>query len=121
MKKILTLLAFLIVLMTSCKKDVFPIDKDTIQVTIKTSDTYTYSTGISGDEEGAKIIRQAENFELSELRRNQTTNWVVFYDYKPKSNFTGKDYVEIETYAGSDGTNLPTKTNKIKILITVTK
>ena len=121
MKSTLTLLAFFVVLMTSCKKDEFPIDKDTIQVTIKKSDTYTYSTGISGDEDGAKIIRQAENFEISELRRNQTTNWIVFYDYKPKSNFTGKDYVEIETYEGSDGASPPTKIKTVKILITVTK
>jgi hypothetical protein len=121
MKSTLTLLAFFVVLMTSCNKDEFPIDKDTIQVTIKNSDTYTYSTGIGGDEEGAKIIRQAENFEISELRRNQTTNWVVFYDYKPKSNFTGKDYIEIETYEGSNSASPPTKINTVKILITVTK
>jgi hypothetical protein len=121
MKSKLTILTFLVLVMTSCKKDDFPIDKDTIQVTIKNSDTYSYSTGVGGDEDGAKIIRQANNFEISELRRNQTTNWVVFYDYKPKSNFTGKDYVEIETYEGSNGARPPTTINTVKILINVTK
>jgi hypothetical protein len=121
MKSKLTILTFLVLVMTSCKKDDFPIDKDTIQVTIKNSDTYSYSTGVGGDEDGAKIIRQANNFEISELRRNQTTNWVVFYDYKPKSNFTGKDYVEIETYEGSNGASPPTTINTVKILINVTK
>ena len=121
MKNKLTFLILLVLAMTSCKKDDFPTDKDTIQVTIKNSDTYTYSTGISGDEDGAKIIRQANNFETSELRRNQTTNWEVIYYYKPKSNFEGKDYLEIETYEGSDGASPPTKINIVKILINVNK
>jgi hypothetical protein len=120
MKSTLTLLAFFVVLITSCKKDEFPIDKDTIKVTIKNSDTYTYSTGIGGDEDGAKITRQAKNYQKSELRRNETTNWVVFYDYKPKASFSGQDYVEIETYEGSNGASPPTTIKTVKILITVT-
>jgi hypothetical protein len=121
MKSKLIILMFLFLVITCCKKDDFPIDKETIQVTIKNSDTYYYSTGIGGDEDGAKIIKQANNYEISELRRNQTTNWVVFYDYKPKSNFTGKDYVEIETYEGSNGASPPTTIKTVKILINVTK
>jgi hypothetical protein len=121
MKYKLAILTFLVLAIASCKKDDFPVDNDTIQVTIKNSDTYTFSTGIGGDEDGAKIIRQANNFEISELRRNQSTNWIVFYDYKPKSSFVGKDYVEIETHEGSDGASPPTKIKNVKILITVTK
>ncbi len=117
----LFIITLFVALITSCKKDEFPIDKDTIQVTIKNSDTYTYNTGIGGDEDGAKIIRQAKNHQKSELRRNETTNWVVFYDYKPKANFTGQDYIEIETYEGSNGASPPTTIKTVKILLTVTK
>ena len=75
MKTNLFIITIFVALITSCRKDEFPIDKDTIQVTIKNSDTYTYNTGIGGDEDGAKIIRQAKNHQKSELRRSETTNW----------------------------------------------
>lgn len=121
MKTNLFIIALFIALITSCKKDEFSVDKDTIHVTIKNSDTYTYNTGIGGDEDGAKIIKQARNHQISELRRNEKTNWIVFYDYKPKANFTGIDYIEIETYEGSDGASPPTTINTVKIWVTVTK
>ena len=121
MKSKLTFLIFLVLAMTSCEKEEYSIKKDTIQVTIKNTDTYSYSTGKGGEEEGAQIKRQANNFEISEIRRDQSTNFVAVYYYKPKPNFTGKDYIEIETYQGSDGASPSTYINTVKILINVTK
>lgn len=121
MKNKLTLLISLVLANISCKKEEFPIDKDTIQVKIKNTDTYSYSTGISGDEEGAGIKRQAYHFEISELRRNQSTNFEVIYYYKPVPNFTGKDYIELETHQDSDGESPSGIINTIKILINVTE
>jgi hypothetical protein len=121
MKTNLFIITLSIVLITGCKNDEFTVDKDIIQVTIKNSDTYTYNTGIGGDEEGAKIIKQSKNHQKSELRRDETTNWLVIYDYQPKANFTGQDYIEIETYEGSDGASPATNIKTVKILVTVTK
>lgn len=121
MKSKLTLIILLVLVMIGCKEEEFPVDKDTAQVTIKNTDTYSYFTGISGDEEGAQIKRQANSFEISELRRNQSTNFEVVYYYKPKANFTGKDYVEIEIYQGSDGASPATDISTVKILINVIK
>ena len=120
MKKQLIILILLSLSMTSFKKDEFQIDNDTIQVSIKHTESYTYSTGIAGDEDGASIMKQANYFEISELRRNQSTNFEVIFFYKPKTNFTANDYVEIETFEGSDGANPPIKMNTVKILINVT-
>lgn len=121
MKNQLIILILLSLSMTSFKKDEFQIDNDTIQVSIKHTESYTYSTGIVGDEDGASIMKQANYFEISELRRNQSTNFEMIFFYKPKTNFTGNDYVEIETFEGSDGASPPTKMNTVKILINVTK
>jgi hypothetical protein len=119
MKNQWTLLLLVTFWMTSCKKDEFPIDKDTVQVTIKNTESYSYATGITGDEDGAAITRQANHYEVSELRRNEATNFEVKFVYQPKPNFSGKDYVEIETFTGSDGASSPTQKNTVKILIQV--
>ena len=76
-------------------------DKDeydkAIQVEMKNSEIYKYKTGINGDEEGARITKQAEHFEISEIIRNDTTKWEAVYRYKPQGNYVGNDYVEINT------------------------
>lgn len=89
-----------------------------ITVEIKNSETYEYQM-VSGDEEGATIKVQAEHYDISEIRRNSKTNYVVVYTYKPKSNFVGYDYVELEIQKGSDGASASTEIRTIKINIIV--
>ncbi len=73
------------------------------EITIHKGKTYQYNLNISGDEEGARIIEQAKHFELSELKRDASTEWSVIYFYKPESGYAGADSVWIETNTGSDG------------------
>ena len=47
-------------------------------------------------EGGATIKTQANNFEISEINRNSETGYAAIYRYKPKANFIGYDFVEIE-------------------------
>jgi len=88
---------------------------DNQAVLLNNSETYEFRTGIGGDEEGASIKLQAQNYEISEIIRNAETNWEAVYRYKPKAGFTGTDYVELELSTGSDGASPPTKIEVIKI------
>ena len=71
-------------------------DKD-ITVSIKNSDMYEHDLGMSGDEEGASIKRQASHFTVSEIVRDSTTNWSPVYRYQPSKGYVGTDSVEIQT------------------------
>jgi hypothetical protein len=93
---------------------------DSSIITLRNSDVYQYPLGISGDEEGAAIIKQAIHYRVSEIKRDKSTNWAAVYFYQPKENYIGNDYVEIELSTGSDGASPSTKVSvmKIKFLIT---
>jgi len=83
-------------------------------VQLKSTDTYKYET-VSGDEEGARIAKQAEHFSVSEIRRGAETNWIAVYYYQPQPGYTGPDYVELEILTGSDGASAPTNIEVIGI------
>lgn len=89
-------------------------------VEIRNFETYKYPT-VSGDEEGATIKVQAKHYDISEIRRNSETNYVAVYTYKPKFNFVGYDYVELEIQKGSDGASPPTEIKTIKINFAVSR
>lgn len=55
-------------------------------ITIKNTKEYVHDFNISGDEEGATIKVQATHFKLSEIIRNESTNWSVVYHYQPEAN-----------------------------------
>lgn len=105
--------------LVSCIKCIEPIPNERLQVTLKNTDSYTYSTEISGDEEGALIKSQATRFEVSELRRDSTTHFNVIYFYKPKQGFVGIDSVEIEKYQGSNGASPSNDITTVKILMNI--
>jgi hypothetical protein len=116
---------FLIILMTiitiwSCDQDNDLNAENLTAVELKNSDVYEYEIGISGDEEGALISKQAEHYEVSEIVRDSSTQWEAVYRYKPQENYAGNDYVEIETHRGSDGASPSTDIELIKIEFTVT-
>ena len=50
----------------------------------------------NGGEDGAIIKTQAEHFEVSEINRNSSTGYSAIFSYKPKANYVGYDFVEIE-------------------------
>ena len=87
-----------------CNNDKTKIYDQEIQVTIKSAETYKYDLMISGDEEGASIKTPPEHAQWSQLVRDQSTNWSVVYVYQPFPDYTGQDYVEIETCTGGEPT-----------------
>ena len=105
-------------ILLNCSTNNSPVN-DEINVQILNSEVYEYKTGISGDEEGASIKKQAQHFEISDIFRNSETGWEAVYRYKPESNFIGFDYVELEIKTGSDGASPSSKIELIKITIEV--
>ena len=106
MKKILKLsfIAICIFSITNCNKEEMEnVDRE-VDMTINNSDDYEMDLMISGDEEGATIQTQAQHFQKSELIRDSSTNWSVVYKYEPLPNYTGMDFVEIETCTGVETT-----------------
>ncbi len=104
-----------------CSNDDNNSDEEIIKVnaTISNSEIYTYNLGSFGDEEGASIQKQAENFEISKLERNFPSGEII-YTYKSRSSFVETDYVELKTSRGSNGTSPNTNISIIKITIKVT-
>jgi len=101
--------------------EINPNKDNLILIELRNPDTYEYKTGISGDEEGALIKKQAKHYEVSEIVRDSTTQWEAVYRYKAQGNYVGSDEIEIETHRESDGANPPTKIEIIKIKFTITK
>jgi hypothetical protein len=121
MNRILKLSISLIIMyfFCSCDKDDTVNPGKELDIQLKNTETYDYDFGISGDEEGATIIVQAQHFEISELMRNSSTDWSIIYRYKPEDNYTGNDYVEIETCTGGEGVAC-TKVDTLRINFTIT-
>ena len=118
---ITTVLMMVFTFFISCSSDDNQSDGEIIKVTatISTSEIYTYNLGSFGDEEGASIQKQAENFEISKLERNFPYGEII-YTYKPKSGFVGTDYVELKTSRGSNGGSPNTNISILKLTIKVT-
>jgi hypothetical protein len=92
-------------------------EENILNVAIKNAEVYEYRTGISGDEEGASILVQANHFEISDIFRNVETHYEAVCKYEPKAGFSGTDYVKIGTRRGSDGASLSNKIDIIKIQV----
>ena len=118
---ITTVLMMVFTFFISCNSDDNQSDGEIIKVaaTISTSEIYTYNLGSFGDEEGAAIEKQAENFEISKLERNFPSGEII-YTYKPKSGFVGTDYVELKISRGSTGASPNTNISILKLTIKVT-
>jgi len=111
-----TLVGFVVLLpvvvhVQGCKH---PNSVETVSVSLRNTETYRHPT-VGGDEEGTRIITQANHYSVSEIRRNATTNWVATYVYQPVPGFVGSDYVEIEILTGSDGASPPMNTKKVAL------
>jgi hypothetical protein len=64
---------------------------------------FSFNLNVSGDEEGARIIQQAKHYLRSEIVRDSSTEWRAVYFYVPAMDYSGVDYVEIETCNGGKG------------------
>lgn len=95
---------FSVILVWGCESDEIVSDESTNNITLKSGQMYIYDFNITGDEEGATIITPPDHAEISEIIRDETTNWSVVYKYKAVDGYTGTDSVEIETCTGGDGT-----------------
>lgn len=71
---------------------------ETVNVSLSSTETFEYPT-VSGDEDGARIVTQAEYYSISEIRRGPETNWVATYVYRSEPGHVGTDYAEIEILA----------------------
>jgi hypothetical protein len=122
MKRILKLTLCIIItcLTWNCDKNDTASPENELNIQLQNTETYDYDLCISGDEEGAAIIVQAQHYEVSELIRNSSTNWSIVYRYKPEENYTGNDHVEIETCTGGQGVTC-TNIDTIRINFTVTE
>ncbi len=114
----IAVILILSVLAISCEDEIVAPSNHS-EIKVKNSDTYQFNLNISGDEEGAVIIEQASHFEISELKRDASTDWSVIYFYKPESGYSGTDSVRIETNTGSDGASAGIL-DTIKIVFQVT-
>jgi hypothetical protein len=103
----------------SCEDSSEIIDKDSMDIQLSKNQSYEYNTLIGGDEEGASISIQAKHFDISEIVRDSTTNYMAIYRYKPAMDYVGTDSVEIKTSTGSDGASPPTHIEYLTINFTI--
>lgn len=73
-----------------------------LRVTLNNADTFEYPTA-SGDEDGARITTQPQHAEVSVIRRDAETNWILTYVYQPAAGYVGSDIVELEILTNLDG------------------
>jgi len=81
----------------SCKKDNVPNSGrfHTINTTIKKNESFQYTYGLIGIEDGIQISKQAKHFQISVI--GWGTGGIV-YNYKPSIDYSGTDEVEITHY-----------------------
>lgn len=91
-------------------------NQQTITPTIKKNESFQYKFGLIGIEDKMSISQQANHYETSELKRDNTGKMI--YTYKPSLNYVGTDEVEI-SLGISDGAKI-VKTIKTKIKLTIT-
>lgn len=100
MKNVLTLLLASSILI-SCEDEPTKTYK-TLDIELVKNELFVYNTKHSGDEEGGRIVLQAEHFLKSELARDDST-FQLLYKYQPIVDYVGTDAVRLELESGSDG------------------
>ena len=91
-------------------------------VALEAGELYTWippSEYAFGDEDGMGITVDAINAEISEIVRNQDTEWRPVYRYKPEAGFKGVDAVTLEIRRGSDGASPPTDITTVNLSFVV--
>ena len=96
----LSIIGITVLLLWGCKADNKVNPEKVIEVTLRNSQEYRHDFQISGDEEGATIKMQPQHYAVSELVRNESTQWSVTYLYRPEPGYVGTDFAVIETCTG---------------------
>jgi len=96
-------------LLGSCSRDDNQEPKSTTlvftpTVGISNSQDLSYGFGVFGDPELTRIVYQAEDAEISTLLEHPQTG-EIYYFYKPKPGFIGRDFVQIQTETGPLGSS----------------
>lgn len=114
MKNIFIILTILFVsfIFASCKKDA----PKTINAIIKKNESFQYKFGLIGTEDNMSISQQANNFKISELKRDSSGE--IIYTYLPSLNFVGTDEVEISLGISNGAAIINTVKTKIKLMVT---
>lgn len=116
----ISLVSVFLLVSVSCLNTTTPsIEEELKTVSISSSETFEYPTGISGDEESATIAKHPNHYDTSKIVRDSSTNWEAVYKYKPISNFKGTDNVELKLGTGSDGASDHTNIKLVKIEIMI--
>lgn len=111
-----------IVLFTSCNDDDSPqITQTLIEVSLKPNEPYKFDTKVSGDEAGASVISPPLHSDISEIIRNQSTNFSAVYRYKPALGYSGMDEVEISIFNHSVAADKSTVTEVVKIIFSISE
>jgi len=121
---VILILTMTTLLFTSCEEDTPKITQEvdlTIEVDLKVNEQYQYDTKVEGDEDGGSILSQASHYEISELFRDETTDWSIVYEYKPELDYVGIDEVIFKLSTGSDGASPPTHFEFLKISFTISE
>ncbi|GEM_PF-1377862 len=92
-----------ILLISGCIFDRTKYEEKLESFEIRNQDTLVYSLGYFGDEDGSGITKQASNYSFSFIESDSISSEYRF-KYKTIDGYFGKDYVEIESNWGSDGT-----------------
>ena len=78
---------------TSCKKEPVSVTK-TINVELKSNDTYSYTIPHAGDaDDMMQIVQQAVNYSVSKITADASGN--TLFEYVPAKDFSGTDEVRI--------------------------
>ena len=97
----LLIISWFLVFAHGCRKDDSQSSPVTIQVNMKTNQTFQYDLGYFGYEEGAIMVRQGSHFRTSKLERLDYEK--IRYTYIPLQDYTGTDEIELRAGRGSDG------------------
>lgn len=92
---------------------------EVIKASISSSEVFEYRTGMGGDEEGAVIIKQPEQYKVSTIVRDSTTNFEPVYRYIPERGFQGVSQVGIRLQRTIIGETSRTETDLIRLEISV--
>jgi hypothetical protein len=117
--KIIILSILMLIGCISCKDSSIITDEVSIDIQLSKNQSYEYNPLIGGDEDGLSISTQAIHFDISEIVRDSSTNYMAIYRYKPAMDYVGKDSVEIKISTGSDGASPPTHIDYITINFTI--
>lgn len=121
--KLPELLAIILcILFFSCEKDsdiLLNQNYNLIDTTIFINDTFEYSFGYFGDEEGISIISYPDNSKSCKLLNKQWEERIL--RYVPIDTFIGIDTVILKSMRGSDGASPSTDIDTIQVIIRIIK